>query len=153
MNLDRFQELKHRFISETVPGWRWCLHPKCEAGQVHDPQPANQRSPNGTLPAPTPDLCICNVCGTKACVPCDRLDHRPETCSEYQERIKDRADEARLSEAALLDISKPCPGCKKPIEKDGGCRNMVCHYGCTTHFCWDCVEILNDAGRCSCTSW
>lgn len=32
----RYDELERRGIAEKVPGWRWCLNPKCRAGQVHE---------------------------------------------------------------------------------------------------------------------
>ncbi|KAI7188840.1 hypothetical protein KC363_g5226 [Hortaea werneckii] len=32
----RYDELERRGISEKVPGWRWCLNPKCRGGQVHE---------------------------------------------------------------------------------------------------------------------
>ncbi|KAK4561442.1 hypothetical protein LTR86_004760 [Recurvomyces mirabilis] len=33
----RFVEMERRGIAEKVPGWRWCMNPKCRAGQVHEP--------------------------------------------------------------------------------------------------------------------
>lgn len=33
----RYNEMERRGIAEKVPGWRWCLNPKCREGQVHEP--------------------------------------------------------------------------------------------------------------------
>lgn len=38
----RYDELERRGISEKVPGWRWCLNPKCRGGQVHESLLAQQ---------------------------------------------------------------------------------------------------------------
>ena len=35
--------------------------------------------------------------------------------------------------------TKPCPTCKIPITKAGGCKYMVCNW-CHTSFCWICVH-------------
>ena len=36
-------------------------------------------------------------------------------------------------------ISKPCPGCRTPTERDGGCMHMICTKpGCSLHWCWVC---------------
>ena len=43
--------------------------------------------------------------------------------------------------------AKPCPNCGEGIEKNSGCRAMLCEYGknkemgCKTHFCWNCMQI------------
>jgi hypothetical protein len=35
--------------------------------------------------------------------------------------------------------SKPCPGCRTPTERSGGCMHMVCTKpGCGLHWCWVC---------------
>ena len=36
--------------------------------------------------------------------------------------------------------TKPCPQCRRPIEKDGGCKWVNC-VGCKTHFCYECLFI------------
>ncbi|KAK9745069.1 Ubiquitin family [Popillia japonica] len=53
-----------------------------------------------------------------------------------------RAAEARWDEASRVTIkviSKPCPKCRTPTERDGGCMHMVCtRKGCEFHWCWVC---------------
>lgn len=43
-------------------------------------------------------------------------------------------------------LIKQCPECKEPIQKNLGCRFMICKT-CKSNFCWDCFE-LN--GNCNC---
>ncbi|KAG5877385.1 hypothetical protein JTB14_027996 [Gonioctena quinquepunctata] len=53
-----------------------------------------------------------------------------------------RASEARWDEAskvAIKVLTKPCPQCRTPTERDGGCMHMVCtRAGCEFHWCWVC---------------
>jgi len=55
-------------------------------------------------------------------------------CSE-----KARWDEA--SKVTIKVITKPCPKCRTPTERDGGCMHMVCSRPqCGFHWCWLCQE-------------
>jgi ariadne-1 len=135
------------------------MNPKCKAGQVHEKKPESPKKSKlsqifggkkSKQQAPAPqDICICQECGSRACVPCDRPDHTPETCEDYQSRIKGRTDEDDKSRALLLKISRPCPKCNKPIQKAGGCNSMMCA-GCHSNFCWECLEVFTRWG-CKCT--
>ncbi|KAK4880011.1 hypothetical protein RN001_008157 [Aquatica leii] len=53
-----------------------------------------------------------------------------------------RASQARWDEASKVTIkvsTKPCPKCKTPTERDGGCMHMVCtRSGCGFNWCWVC---------------
>lgn len=53
-----------------------------------------------------------------------------------------RASEARWDEASRVTIkvsTKPCPKCRTPTERDGGCMHMICtRAGCEFHWCWVC---------------
>ena len=43
---------------------------------------------------------------------------------------------------------KPCPTCKTPIEKSGGCKHMSCMW-CNTRFCWQCLSLVSQTD-CNC---
>ncbi|XP_015513677.2 E3 ubiquitin-protein ligase parkin [Neodiprion lecontei] len=53
-----------------------------------------------------------------------------------------RASEAKWDEASKKTIqisTKPCPKCRTPTERDGGCMHMVCtRAGCSFQWCWVC---------------
>ncbi|GLV38118.1 parkin [Carabus blaptoides fortunei] len=53
-----------------------------------------------------------------------------------------RASKARWDEASKVTIkvsTKPCPKCRTPTERDGGCMHMICtRAGCEFHWCWVC---------------
>lgn len=53
-----------------------------------------------------------------------------------------RAAGSRWDEASSLAIrvtTKPCPKCRTPTERDGGCMHMVCtRSSCNFHWCWVC---------------
>ena len=36
-------------------------------------------------------------------------------------------------------MTKPCPKCSHPIEKNGGCNSMTCRW-CLVNFCWKCGQ-------------
>ncbi|KAL1491165.1 hypothetical protein ABEB36_011805 [Hypothenemus hampei] len=43
------------------------------------------------------------------------------------------------SRTTIKVITKPCPSCKTPTERDGGCMHMICtRSGCQFHWCWVC---------------
>ena len=70
---ERFDDLERRGIAETVPGWRWCMNPKCRAGQVHQPllEPSSNGSGKGgkakgkKRKRDEDDICECEECGAR----------------------------------------------------------------------------------------
>ncbi|KAJ1442641.1 hypothetical protein B484DRAFT_442067 [Ochromonadaceae sp. CCMP2298] len=67
--------------------------------------------------------------------------HDPSiTCAQYEASIapllKDSVD-------LILSSSKPCPGCRIPVMKSGGCNHMKCQ--CGVAFCWLCGAAIDDA--------
>jgi len=133
--------------SKGMSGWiRRSLRTAIET-QKHK---APSATPALVLRPRAPDICTCKDCGAKACVPCDRPWHENETCEEYQVRIKDRLEEEDLALALIRKQTKRCPNCSKSIEKDGGCRHMLCTQ-CRTEFCWQCEQMINRNGQyCAC---
>ena len=150
----RFDDLDRRGIADKTPGWRWCLSTRCRAGQVHHApiQPHHSINDLGPLRetavrvkksddfVPVPNLCTCHKCGAKACANCDRPWHEGETCDEFQKRLKAQnvANEEAASQKTIQQASKPCPGCKANIQRNGGCDAMRCI--CGAHFCFLCLR-------------
>ena len=56
------------------------------------------------------------------------------------------------SSLTIRVTSKPCPGCRTPTERSGGCMHMICTKpGCSLHWCWVCqVEWTRD---CMASHW
>ncbi|XP_014211836.1 E3 ubiquitin-protein ligase parkin isoform X2 [Copidosoma floridanum] len=53
-----------------------------------------------------------------------------------------KANDAKWDEASKKTIkvsTKPCPKCRTPTERDGGCMHMICtRAGCGFQWCWVC---------------
>ncbi|CAM9230041.1 unnamed protein product [Discosporangium mesarthrocarpum] len=112
-------EKYHRFkFSRENEHAREC--PRCECQQVGDP----------LLPQ-----MVCQSCGTTYCYTHGGA-HQGKSCAEHERAT---AEEMKLNQALISNITKPCPGCKTPIEKTGGCNQMTC-YHCGTSFCWICGQ-------------
>lgn len=120
----RVQALERRAKAEVTPGWRWCLNPACDAGQVC----GGQDQMGGTL--------TCEKCGAQACISCDRPSHPGKTCLEARAA---HAEAETASDKKILRVAMPCPSCSRRIEKDGGCNEVLCTQ-CGTIFCWLCGE-------------
>ena len=104
----------------------------------------------------------CPACSARFCLACPCVDggvgpaHPGQSCAEYAEKL--RADEAakrrleewraenaradeRFRELMRREMragdTKPCPNCKQPITKNGGCHHHLCSW-CKVKFCWNC---------------
>lgn len=55
--------------------------------------------------------------------------------SERRARVADDSDEKVAK--AVAETSKPCPNCKSPVERRGGCKHMTCR--CGYDFCYGCL--------------
>jgi len=99
------------------------------------------------VPLPTP----CGKCDKEFCHKCGAKwttvrggSHSNIECAKYARACKTarQAEEERLSLAKVAETTKPCPKCKKPIEKNNGCNHMTCETssgGCGYQFCWTCL--------------
>jgi len=95
-----------------------------------------------------------------ACLPCGEgqgSDRGPEAEYKSMDPADPRADRARWmgadpSSVTIRVKTKPCPGCRTPTERDGGCMHMICTKpGCGLGWCWVCqVEWERD---CMANHW
>jgi len=117
-------------VADTLknnPEYRQCLRPGCSYGQLHED---GEKAP----------LVRCGDCSFRMCYVHNIPWHENQTCSEYTYNLgrggeKKREEEA--SQIAVAKLSKPCPSCRSPIEKNQGCDHMTCRK-CRHEFCWKC---------------
>ncbi|KAL5290912.1 PARK2 family protein [Megaselia abdita] len=108
----------------------------------------------GLLVEPECKKVVCqNGCGFVFCRDCLQGYHIGDCIPEMNQIDMNRsceytvnpnnAAEARwedVSTAVTIKVStKPCPKCRTPTERDGGCMHMVCtRSGCDFEWCWIC---------------
>ncbi len=79
------------------------------------------------------------ACGAAFCFGCGELPHRPASCHMLREwKKKSGGGDEDISVQLIATVSRPCPGCSAPIEKNDGCHHMTCQK-CQYHFCWHCM--------------
>ncbi|XP_020589478.1 probable E3 ubiquitin-protein ligase ARI7 [Phalaenopsis equestris] len=79
----------------------------------------------------------CN-CSHSFCWNCTEEAHRPVDCGTVAKWIlKNSAESENMN--WILANSKPCPKCKRPIEKNQGCMHITCTPPCKFEFCWLCL--------------
>ncbi|KAM8947624.1 cullin-9 [Pelodytes ibericus] len=87
----------------------------------------------------------CSKCSWLSCFNCSFPEaHYPASCSHMSQWM----DDGGFYEGMTLDaqskhltklISKHCPSCQAPIEKNEGCLHMTCAK-CNHGFCWRCLK-------------
>jgi hypothetical protein len=117
-----------RAVERDLPNFRWCVDRHCSYGEEH--------------PEDSGPVIECSACGILACSHHNVPWHHDETCSEYDRRITARQARAEYkSEKEIKRVAKRCPGCRRFINKNGGCNHMTCK---SIH-CWTIdLESLNE---------
>ncbi|KAK8960770.1 putative E3 ubiquitin-protein ligase ARI8 [Platanthera guangdongensis] len=78
-------------------------------------------------------------CSHSFCWNCTEEAHRPVECGTVAKWIlKNSAESENMN--WILANSKPCPKCKRPIEKNQGCMHITCTPPCKFEFCWLCLD-------------
>ena len=78
----------------------------------------------------------CDSCSKAFCFFCTRDAHLPIDCESLATWL-DRMSKGEDDSANWMKINtKPCPKCKRPIEKNQGCNHMTCR--CGYEFCYVC---------------
>ncbi|GLT40928.1 hypothetical protein SLA2020_150240 [Shorea laevis] len=85
-------------------------------------------------------------CSYGFCWNCTEEAHRPVDCGTVSKWIlKNGAESENMN--WILANSKPCPKCKRPIEKNQGCMHMTCTPPCKFEFCWLCLGAWSEHGE------
>ena len=97
-------------------------------------------------------LAVCRTCSTSTATL-----FRPQVdCETVTRWIQKNSAESENANWILAN-TKPCPKCKRPIEKNQGCMHMVCTQ-CRSEFCWLCLGNWAEHGErtggyYSCNRW
>eukprot|EP01101_Sappina_pedata_P005382 TRINITY_DN243_c0_g1_i1.p1 TRINITY_DN243_c0_g1~~TRINITY_DN243_c0_g1_i1.p1 ORF type:complete len:566 (+),score=116.84 TRINITY_DN243_c0_g1_i1:72-1700(+) len=83
--------------------------------------------------------CVQCDCGHSFCFECKQADHRPATCKMWASWVNMYFKGNLDSTLVVASISRPCPKCSVPIQKNDGCNHMHC-LRCQFHFCWLCMD-------------
>eukprot|EP00826_Nyctotherus_ovalis_P024577 TRINITY_DN1898_c0_g4_i3.p1 TRINITY_DN1898_c0_g4~~TRINITY_DN1898_c0_g4_i3.p1 ORF type:complete len:506 (+),score=143.67 TRINITY_DN1898_c0_g4_i3:30-1547(+) len=88
-------------------------------------------------------------CAYVFCFACGKEGHLPVNCE-----MAKKWDAKNTSESEnvtwIAANTKPCPKCKRPIEKNQGCNHMTCSQ-CRYEFCWICMgDWIAHNGNYSC---
>ena len=87
---------------------------------------------------PTDPVAVECTCGTCFCFTCQQEPHDPVHSCEVAKTWLDKVAAEGENVSWVLANTKPCPNCKRPILKNGGCMHMYCSQ-CHTSFCWLCL--------------
>ncbi|CAD5166996.1 unnamed protein product [Musa acuminata subsp. malaccensis] len=89
---------------------------------------------------------VCCSCSYNFCWNCTEEAHRPVDCVTVAKWIlKNCAESENMN--WILANSKPCPRCKRPIEKNQGCMHITCTPPCKFEFCWLCLGRWSEHGE------
>ncbi|KAF2309950.1 hypothetical protein P3X46_020930 [Hevea brasiliensis] len=87
------------------------------------------------------------LCFTSFCWNCDEESHRPVDCETVKKWISKNQSESE-NVNYILTYCKPCPNCRRPIEKNDGCMHMTCRV-CRHSFCWLCLASYENHRQCN----
>ncbi len=134
----RYDAFVLRSFVEAHPRVRWCPGADCAAALECVSASAAGTSCGMDV--------ACGACGAAFCWTCGGEAHRPLACAILREwQLKACAESENLN--WILANTKPCPKCKRPIEKHAGCMHMTCQPPCRHEFCWLCGGAWKDHGE------
>lgn len=139
---DKHRKKFHQyFVRSYVEGntnVKWCPAPECDA--------AIEYYCDGDCESGSYEV-VCS-CLFRFCWRCIEEDHRPIDCDTVVKWIKKNKCEAQNVEW-ILAYTKPCPKCKRAIEKNMGCMHMTCNSSCGHEFCWTCLGPWSGYHHCN----
>jgi len=129
MNLTRFK-MDHMLLDKKV---QHCSTPSCN--HIFSKCTSDKKN-NGSCVK----VCLC-TCGASICQSCGQPSHFGISC-DSSKRIQREIANGRLeaefkSLLWLQNNTSPCPKCRFPINKNGGCNHVRCSK-CNYYFCWVC---------------
>ena len=92
-------------------------------------------------------------CGHMWCFGCEEAPHVPVSCETRNHWLnieKKKFKGGTTDDIWMAQNVKPCPFCKRNINKDGGCMHMTCRK-CKHEFCWLCLG--NYRGHTNCNKF
>ncbi|XP_017238315.2 probable E3 ubiquitin-protein ligase ARI7 [Daucus carota subsp. sativus] len=136
-----WKKFRKYFVRSFVEGnsrVKWCPAPDCDAAIEYYGDDDGER---GSYEV------VCS-CSFKFCWRCIEEDHRPIDCDTVVKWIQKNKCEAQNVEW-ILAYTKPCPKCKRAIEKNMGCMHMTCNRSCGHEFCWTCLGPWSNYHHCN----
>ncbi|KAI3917588.1 hypothetical protein MKW98_021350 [Papaver atlanticum] len=119
--------------------WKWCPGQGCGS--------AIQFEHDGDFKFDSENCDVHCECTHCFCWNCTEEAHHPVECSTVEKwNIKNTNEGENMT--WILAHSKPCPNCKRPIEKNQGCNSMTCSM-CRLRFCWICLNSTADHYACN----
>ncbi|KAF7132236.1 hypothetical protein RHSIM_Rhsim09G0029400 [Rhododendron simsii] len=131
---ERYARYLVRSYIEDNPKTKWCPGPGCEYAVEFV-----VGSENSDVSCP---------CSYGFCWNCTEDAHRPVDCDTVAKWITKNGAESENTNW-ILAYCKPCPKCRRPIEKNNGCMHMTCTTPCRFEFCWLCLRSWSDHGKCN----
>ncbi|XP_044499613.1 probable E3 ubiquitin-protein ligase ARI7 [Mangifera indica] len=129
---EKYSRYLRRSYVEDNRKTKWCPAPGCDYA-------IDFAAGGGTFDV----TCLCSH---SFCWNCTEEAHRPVDCGTVSKWIlKNCAESENMN--WILANSKPCPKCKRPIEKNQGCMHMTCSPPCKFEFCWLCLGAWSDHGE------
>ncbi|XP_053316090.1 cullin-9 [Spea bombifrons] len=129
--MDKYEKSLLRGFVESCSNLTWCTNP-----QGCDRVLCKEGLGSGAA---------CAKCSWLSCFDCSFPEaHYPASCSHVSQWMDDggfyegMTAEAQSKHLTKL-ISKHCPSCRAPIEKNEGCLHMTCAK-CNHGFCWRCLK-------------
>lgn len=120
---------------------KWCPAPDCKFAIEYDDNRSEIAGFDVTC------ACSCNFCWN-----CTEDAHRPVDCDTVAKWVlKNSAESENVT--WILAYTKPCPKCRRPIEKNDGCMHMTCRSPCSFEFCWICLADWKGHGYGSCNGY
>ncbi|GJU79446.1 zinc finger, C6HC-type containing protein [Tanacetum coccineum] len=104
---------------------KWCPSPGCDYAVEFDDNFEE-------------DYNVTCDCKYAFCWKCMEDAHSPLDCETVRKWMFQNKDESG-NITWILAYTKPCPSCRKPIEKNHGCMHMTYAQPCGHEFCWLCL--------------